>query len=109
MPRRHLSPIVLIAIVSLLTPLARAQESQPTARQILLQALTKWADIVENKTDGPPRTLVAHLKLAKSDGLSPTFDGLKVDLAFQAPDRLRISGAAVGFNVSVGRDRNEVW
>jgi isopenicillin-N N-acyltransferase-like protein len=106
---RHFCSFVLIAQFGLLAPLARAQDSQPGARQILLNAITHWADVVENKTTAPPRTLVAQLKLVKSTGLPPQFDSTSVDLAFQAPDRLRISGSASDATLSVGRDRNDLW
>ena len=109
MRRRYRSFVALIVLTLPTVPLARAQDSQPSARQILLKALTAWADIIENKTGGPPQTLVANLKLTRSDGVSPVVQGMTVDLAFQAPDRLRISGAASGFWMSVGRDRNDLW
>jgi hypothetical protein len=106
---RHVSIIGLIAIVGMSARFAAAQDSQPSARQVLLKALTSWADIVEGKTDGPPRTLVAHLKLTQSGGLPAEAEGGTIDLAFQAPDRMRVSGSASDVVMAVGRNGNQLW
>ena len=107
MRRRYRSFVALIVLTLPTVPLARAQDSQPSARQILLKALTAWADIIENKTGGPPQTLVANLKLTRSDGVSPVVQGMTVDLAFQplrppADQRLRCLRV-----LDVGRPRSQ--
>ena len=107
MRRRHLPPIILILVTFVYS--VHAQESQPGARQLLLGALNKWADLVEGTTNAPARTLVANAKLVRADGLPQQLENLSVDLAIQAPDRLRISAAADDFAVSVGRDKNVLW
>jgi hypothetical protein len=65
--------------------------------------------LIEGQTDGSARTLAAHFKLCKSEGLASEVAGLEGDIGFQAPDRLRISVVASGFPVSAGRDGNTLW
>jgi hypothetical protein len=107
MRRRHICSIVVVFLTLVVS--VRAQESQPSARQLLLGALTKWADLVEGNTDSPPRTLVANLKLLKSDGLPRELENLAVDFAIQAPDRVRIGATAADFAISVGRNKDVLW
>jgi len=113
MARHHvfsISTIVVCAIVSSLTPPAAiAQESRPSARQLLSEALTTWADLVEGKGAAASHTLVAHCKLVRSRGLPDEVAGLELDLAYQAPDRLRLEGTAGGFTMLAGRDGNDLW
>ncbi len=71
--------------------------------------MSRWANLVEGKTPGPAQTLAAHFKLTKSEGLPTQAAGLEGDVAFQAPDRARVSVVASGFPVSAGRDGNTLW
>jgi hypothetical protein len=86
----------------------RAQESQPSPRQVLLDAITRWADLFEGKSHADT-TLVGHFKVTRSQGLPDEAKDAVVDLAYQAPDRSRVSLVAANFPVSVARDRNTIW
>src|SRR6185312_10760668 len=107
MSRRHL-PFLTFALTFALCLTARAQETQPTPRQVLLDAITRWADLFEGKSH-TDSTLVGHFKVTRSQGLPDEAKDAVVDLAFQAPDRARLSVVAANFPVSVARDRNTIW
>jgi hypothetical protein len=89
--------------------MSRAQEAPPTPRQIFAQAVSAWCNLIEGHDGADTHTLTTQLKLVKSQGLPKEIDGLTVDLAFQAPDRLRISADARKYNVTVGRDGQVLW
>jgi isopenicillin-N N-acyltransferase-like protein len=87
---------------------SRAQDEAPSPRQIFSQAVAKWANLIEGR-EGASQTLTAQLKFVKTDGLPHEAAGATIDLAFQAPDHLRISGSASGVSVAVGRDGQVLW
>ncbi|HSU69484.1 MAG TPA: C45 family autoproteolytic acyltransferase/hydrolase, partial [Tepidisphaeraceae bacterium] len=101
---------LLASVVSLLAfaSVAPAQEA-PTPRQIFAQAIAKWANVLEGTNGSSSKTFTAQFKLVKSEGLVKEVSGLEGDVAFQAPDHLRLSGTASGFNVTVGRDGQMLW
>jgi hypothetical protein len=103
------SSILTCILILSLAPLAAAQEAPPTPRQIFAQAINIWANLIEGREATASHTLTAQLKLVKSEGLPKEVGGLSIDLAFQAPDRLRVSGSTSKFNVVVGRDGQILW
>lgn len=110
MPRRLLAfTCLLLGSITLTGSRAVASDDQTSPRQLLAQALARWADLVEPPADSAPRMLTARLKLVKSQGLPREVAGLTAEIAFESPDRLRVSGSASGFEIEVGRDRNTLW
>lgn len=113
MSRRPLASTVAVVLCSLVligvARQARADDEQPSPRQLLAKAVARWANLVDPPEGAAPRTLTARIHLVQSEGLPREIAGLTADLAFQAPDELRVSGAASGFTVSVGRDGNTLW
>jgi hypothetical protein len=65
--------------------------------------------LVEPPPGAPARTLSARLTVTKADGLPKGTLGRTVDVAFQAPDRLRVSGEIEGLRLVVGRDGPRLW
>src|ERR1700730_9224779 len=99
MRRRHLSllSIVIVSVFAFVGP-AGAQETQPTPRQVLLDAMSRWVNLFEGQSQ-IGRTLVGHFKVTRSQGLPAEADGLVADLAFQAPDRVRLNVVTAKFPV----------
>ena len=86
-----------------------AEDSPPTAREILSRAIFTWANLIDNADGAVPRTLSANIILAKSDGLPTEAAGMKIDMAFQAPDRLHISASTPDNAISAGRNGQILW
>lgn len=110
---RHLRPshcprvaFCLLALTFLTA--ARGQDDAPTPRRIFSQAISKWANLIEGQ-EGTGQTLVAGLKLVKTAGLPPDAAGATINLAYQAPDHLHISGLAAGSALLAGRDGQTLW
>jgi len=108
-PRQLPSRLPLFVSLVALLWLARAAPAEESPRHILSDAVARWANLAEGRQASAPQTLSARIKLVKSDGLPPELAGLVADLAYQAPDRLRLSGTASGFTASAGRDGNTLW
>src|SRR5664279_2773851 len=79
-------------VAALVLPLiSSAQETQTNSpSQLLVQALTRLAGIIEPPANQAPRTFTTTLKVVKADGLPKEVQGRELELAFQAPNHLRI-------------------
>lgn len=107
----HTSQSRFLIVVSLLAALvspAWAQEEPPTPRQLFSKALARWVNLIDGH-EGASQTITAELKFVKSEGLPREAANATIDIAYQAPDHLRIDGSAAGFKVVVGRDGQVLW
>lgn len=104
---KHRTILILLLLV-LPGSSAIAQEESLTPRQIFSKAIARWVNLIEGR-EGDSQTLTAELKFVKTEGLPSQAAGATVDIAFQAPDRLRIDGTAAGFRVVLGRDGQALW
>jgi hypothetical protein len=106
-------PALLLAAALLilipLTQVAPAQETQSTPRQLFAMAIAKWANLLEGKDPAAAHTLTAQVKLVKSQGLPKEVAGLTAEVAFAAPDHLRVTANTPKFGVTVGRDGQVLW
>ena len=100
--------IPLISLLALLC-LVSSAPAEDSPRHILSDAISRWADLIEGRQAAAPQALLAQIKISKANGLPRQFAGLTADLAYQAPDRLRLTAAAPDLDVSVGRDGNTLW
>jgi|GEM_PF-201298 len=100
----------LIAATLLLPLISSAQETQTNSpTHYLLQAVNRLAAILEPPASQAPRTFTTTLKVTKADGLPNEIVGREMDLAFQAPDHLRISATWERQNFVVCRDGQQLW
>lgn len=77
--------------------------------QVFSAALTSLARLVEPAAGQPPRTFTTTLKIVKADGLPSELAGRELELAFQAPDHLRVSAQWDRLGHTVCRDGQQVW
>ncbi len=92
-----------------LTLTARAQEAAPTPVALFSAAVKQLTALVEPAAGAPELCFTATLKLTKAHGAPDVLIGRELDLAFQAPDRLRLSADVNGTRASLGRDGQELW
>jgi isopenicillin-N N-acyltransferase-like protein len=86
-----------------------ATTSSPQPMEVLTSALTRWGEIVQPPQGQARRTFVTRIKVVKAQGLPRAVADLSADVAFQAPDRLRVSAMVGGRDYSVGRDGQQLW
>ena len=65
--------------------------------------------IVAPPTNQPLRTFTTTVKLIKAEGLPKEAEGQELDLAFQAPDHLRLAVKWDRQSYIAARDGQEVW
>ena len=86
-----------------------ATNATPQPVQVLTAALNRWAEIIQPPAGQAPQTFVTRLKVTKVEGLPPEMLNLTADVAFQAPDRMRIAAVVKERAYSLGRDGQQVW
>src|SRR5688572_10101468 len=101
--------VVLYATAALRAePGAKAVPAQQPM-DVLNATLARWAEVVQPPEGQPARAFVTRVKITRAKGLPNALAGLAADVAFQAPDRLRVSADVNGRAYSVGRDRQSLW
>lgn len=98
----------LVAALVLAT-LVRAQDAAKTPQEILGAAVGKLVALVEPAAGTPPRTLSTTLKIVSAEGLGTGLAGHTADLAFQAPDRLKVATTIEGRTLELGRNGQQLW
>ena len=100
-----------LAVASrVLTPGSLAQEIQTNSPAYHLGLAVKALySILEPPTNQISRTFSTTLKVIKADSLPAELAGQEVELAFQAPDHLRIRTAWEQQDLVLCRDGQEIW
>src|SRR5437660_11358905 len=102
-------PIACLLAFCALTPIrARGARAERSADQVLSDALAKWADVIEPSEGQPVRSFSATIKVVKAEGLPRELAGLSADVAYQAPDRLRVAASASHADCTFARDGRDL-
>jgi outer membrane lipoprotein-sorting protein len=100
---------LLCAALAVPLPLpARAAETNPPV-QVLSSAIASVVGLLQPPAGEPPRTFTTTVRLTRAEGLPADLAGREVELAFQAPDHLRLAATWGHENFLLGRDGQEVW
>jgi hypothetical protein len=84
-----------------------AKPSSP--EQIFAASLDELLSIVEPGADSVPKIFSARLKVIRAAGLPQEFIGREIDVAFQSPDRARLSVTVNGATYAAGREGQRLW
>ena len=110
---RSLRPLCLLLFAGLIAVAtarpARAGSDTLDGDELLLSAVNKWADLIEPPAGAPARTLSAKIKMVKTAGLVREAADATGEIAYQAPDRLRVSALVGGQTYAAGRDGQQLW
>jgi hypothetical protein len=110
---RSLRPLCLLLLAGLIAVAtarqARAGSDTLDGDELLLSAVNKWADLIEPPAGAPARTLSAKIKMVKTAGLVREAADATGEIAYQAPDRLRVSALVGGQTYAAGRDGQQLW
>ncbi|MEI7935739.1 MAG: C45 family autoproteolytic acyltransferase/hydrolase [Verrucomicrobiota bacterium] len=99
-----------LAISLLLPRISLAQDTSTNSpATFLVQAVNQLVAILEPPSDKPARTFTTTIKVVKAEGLPKEAAGREVELAFQAPEHLRVAAQVEGYNLVVCRDGQELW
>jgi hypothetical protein len=112
---RRVLPLALIAVLFAARPPAvlGAERADPAggvdAPALLRTAVFRWMDLAEPPADAPRQQVALKATVVKAQGLPAELAGANVDLAYQFPDRLRVTATVSGERHVVGRDGQELW
>jgi hypothetical protein len=103
----------LLLTVLLLVPVFRvpAQTLRPPLhpQQLFITVLSNLVTLIEPPLDAEPWALSTRLEFTRTKGLPAALNGAAVELAFQAPDRLRVSARVENRELIVGRNGPDLW
>jgi isopenicillin-N N-acyltransferase-like protein len=94
--------------ISLLSFPSRAAD-EPETQKALLSGVNQILSVVAPLKNAEPQTFSATLKVIRATGLPKEVLGHEVGVAFQAPDRLKLSAKVGNETYSVGRTPNKLW
>lgn len=99
---KRLAPFIVLSISSL-----AFAEVRPAPDEIFTQAVERLVDVYVPAKQREPRTFSTTLKVLRAP--ISEVAGREAALAYQAPDRLRLSAEVDGSQYALGRDGQEVW
>lgn len=107
---RARAPFVSGLLLLLAVQVGSAQQpTTQTPADLLASALDRLVRLIEPPADTPPQTLTARLELTQAEGLPKGAGGQSVELAFQAPDRLRLAAHVGSRSYLLGRNGSQLW
>ena len=88
---------------------AQPVESTNSPAEALAGVLTRLDQLVSVPEADASRTFTTTIKVLRADGLPKELTGREVEVAWQAPDHLRLSGRWEDQDAILARDGQEVW
>lgn len=82
---------------------------EPEAQKALLSGLNQFFSVFAPTKDATPQTFSATIKLVSAKGLPDEVLGHEFSLAFQAPDKFRLSTKVGDDTYSIARNKNQLW
>ncbi len=97
---------LFLAAALLAGPSAHAAENR---YDILGKLLMPFINVLAKNTRNPNRAMALTAKLERLTDVPAELAGTRVELSLQYPDRLRLHGPILGEDLTVCRDRQQVW
>jgi len=97
---------LLIAALLAVTGKAVARDNP---YDLLSQVLMPFAQVLAEKAKGGNRALTLRAHLEQMTDMPPEFAGVTVDLALQAPNKLRLEAPVLGERLTICRRGQEIW
>lgn len=88
---------------------SRLVAGERSAMEALQAAVDKWLAVFEPGPKSPPQTFSARLRILRAGDLPKEFVGRDLTLAYQAPDRLRLSATVDGATYTACRNGEQLW
>jgi hypothetical protein len=81
----------------------------PEGQKVLMGVLNQLLPVVAPDKGKPGRAMSATVSLVSGPGIRKEITGLELQLAFQAPDRLRLGAVVDGKTYEAGRQGQHLW
>src|ERR1035438_2564600 len=100
----------LVAAALLLPGASLAQETKTNSpSHYLIEAVKQLTSVLEPPASQAPHTFTTTLKVTKAEGMPSQVVGREMDIAFQAPDHVRISANWDQQSFVLCRDGQQLW
>ncbi len=101
--------VLTLLLLLLLAPAApRAADEMDLARRLLAIATT-WAGVLTPPADSPAPAYSTEIEIITATGAPKDLLGKRVALAFQAPDRVKLTATVGAETYAAGRFQNQLW
>jgi len=99
----------LLISVGFLTWVHAQEPTARSAQEWLGSVVGKLIGMIEPGARDLPQTVSATVRILEAEGFGNGLAGQTMDVAFQAPDRLRVSARVQGRELHAGRFGQELW
>jgi len=115
---KRICAALTLALLGIAAPLIAAERmpaanqrpaAQPTAQQQFSAMVGRVLDLIEPPAGAKPKTVSLKAVVVKGVGLPAEVVGKQLELAYQAPDHLRIALELDGAKYLAARNGNEIW
>jgi hypothetical protein len=107
--RNHRLLSVLTLLLWSCSAVVATETDAKTPAELFGAALQRIIAIIEPADGGKPTTFSTRLEIVKGEGLPKEAVGQAATLAYQAPDKLKVSAEYKGKAYSLGREGQEAW
>ncbi|MCY2953202.1 MAG: C45 family autoproteolytic acyltransferase/hydrolase [Planctomycetota bacterium] len=103
-------PTLAIVLLLLVCNFSLAQQPPTTQpSQVFANLITRTLALIEPPDNTPPRTFSTRLVITKADGLPNDLLNATLDLAYQAPDHLRLTATYRNQTYALCRNAQQLW
>lgn len=100
---------VFFCLVAIACMPSSARADALAAQKTLLSGVSQIMTVLAPAPDSAPRTFSTTLRIVRAGGLPKEMLGREADVAFQAPDKLRIIAKVGDETYSAGRNGGRLW
>ncbi|HCN27475.1 MAG TPA: hypothetical protein DIT64_01550 [Verrucomicrobiales bacterium] len=104
-----LRALLLASLVAIACLPSSARADALAAQKTLLSGVNQIMSVLAPAPDSAPRTFSTTLRIVRATGLPQDVVGREAALAFQAPDKLRLSAKVGDETYSAGRNGGRLW
>lgn len=104
-----LRALLLASLVAIACLPSSARADALAAQKTLLSGVNQIMSVLAPAPDSESRTFSTTLRIVRAGGLPKEVLGREADLAFQAPDKLRLSAKVGDETYSAGRNGGRLW
>lgn len=92
-----------------LTASAQGASTEKSHPEVLALSIGKLVGLIEPAAGAEPATVSANIVVVQAEGMGDNLVGKGVQVAFQAPDHLRVETEVKGRHLQLLRDGNQLW
>jgi hypothetical protein len=96
-------------ILGMIVTCPRPAPAQGNPYDVFAKVLMPFVNVLAKNSRDPNKAFIATLELEDAKGLEPETRGARLEIAFQAPNKLKLRGPVMGEIVTVCRKGQRLW